>query len=649
MTQISTLGLLMGSIAGQVLFESESESIYDPYSDETVYKAEYTLPVDSGPDAMDMVVRGPAYSRADGMFGSSALYVPVTYNSTSAGCLELVDPLPLGTNDFTIEFFAKFPTPYELSSGDTLVACTANNPDVGWAIKWDATNYNFLFEASDNGTSATKYGSFYLRTYSDPLDNDGVSLDTVFDGNYHHFAVVRNGTSVHVYIDGVQGGDVGGDPALPGAFDINSSADCRVRILGRGDLTTNPQGVPEGSYMDELRITVGTARYTSAFTPPSAVHATGGSDPNWSDVKLLCRFNSWFGTSNTGRRDGNFDVVESTGALPTIDADGLVCLSNFTAAAISHEAWSPWDSDFTLEAWGVSPGLTHGGYNFIAGHYAFASGRRSFGLAIVDTSNEWGLVYTLDGSSSTIVASSGETLTNDVAYDLAVERDGSNFKFYQDGTLVNTVAVSGSGVIARNTNSSIFNTNTENSDYNDDFFTGRIGALRYTKGVARYTADALVAAPTLPLPPVSPPVIPTGASHKNWRVKINTNTTGRDEIDELEFRTVAGVAEQATGGYANANNQYGSGYSADQAFDGSTASKAWLANDAETQEPRNTIGYAFASARNVVEVAITAETGNEAPRTFDVQFSDDGYTWATKWSVTTGTWTDGETKVFTAS
>jgi hypothetical protein len=45
--------------------------------------------------------------------------------------------------------------------------------------------------------------------------------------------------------------------------------------------------------MDEVRLTVGAARYTANFTPPTMEFPRGSpADPDWADVALLCGFNS---------------------------------------------------------------------------------------------------------------------------------------------------------------------------------------------------------------------------------------------------------------------------------------------------------------------------------------------------------------------
>lgn len=73
---------------------------------------------------------------------------------------------------------------------------------------------------------------------------------------WHHFAVVRSGTTVKVYLDGVAGTPV---------TDSRSYHIGTVVNIGR-----NGDGVwfLDG-YLDEIRVTIGVARYTANFTPPT--------------------------------------------------------------------------------------------------------------------------------------------------------------------------------------------------------------------------------------------------------------------------------------------------------------------------------------------------------------------------------------------
>jgi hypothetical protein len=77
---------------------------------------------------------------------------------------------------------------------------------------------------------------------------------------WQHWAVVRNGTQVHLYRDGASINST-----------INSAAlNTANQPLTIGDSTHSTGSYPLNGYIDDLRITKGVARYTANFTPPTA-------------------------------------------------------------------------------------------------------------------------------------------------------------------------------------------------------------------------------------------------------------------------------------------------------------------------------------------------------------------------------------------
>ena len=87
------------------------------------------------------------------------------------------------------------------------------------------------------------------------MTTSGVS---VIDGAYHHIAVVRNGSSHAIYVDGV---------SRATATTTYTIADVALGVTVAGDAT---YGRNYNGRIDDLRITKGVARYTANFTPPGA-------------------------------------------------------------------------------------------------------------------------------------------------------------------------------------------------------------------------------------------------------------------------------------------------------------------------------------------------------------------------------------------
>ncbi len=117
-------------------------------------------------------------------------------------------------------------------------------------------------------------------------------------------------------------------------------------------------------------------------------------------------------------------------------------------------------------------------------------------------------------------------------------------------------------------------------------------------------------------------------SHAYWRVysTAEAGTENYISISNLEFRSVAGVAQQATGGTAMSSGDYGAGYAKAYAFD-SNLTTTWISSNIMP----NWIGYHFPAPIACLQVSITNRYGGyyyQAPAAFEVQYSDDGVAWA---------------------
>ncbi len=151
------------------------------------------------------------------------------------------------------------------------------------------------------------------------------------------------------------------------------------------------------------------------------------------------------------------------------------------------------DGDFTIEIFGAELDaittpqvyLCHGGL----------TPNWSWYLIFQDSSGDkLAFVYSTNGTSVTAVEAAWSP-TADVAYDLCVDRSGSDLRIYIDGVMLTSGTVSG----ALHTSS-------------EDFYVSRLGpgsfgegkirltGVRITKGVARYADDGGYTVPTLPLP-----------------------------------------------------------------------------------------------------------------------------------------------------
>ncbi len=141
----------------------------------------------------------------------------------------------LGTGSFTVEFWAY-----------SLVATSGNCGFFDFGTANSSGGLGLFY----NG------GSFYLR-----INGTGQDLSYTVPGNFpnawHHVAVVRNGTTLTLYIDGV-----------------SVASGTRAQNITQNTLVVggiNPTyGIYMQGYLDDFRVTKGYARYTSNFTAPTA-------------------------------------------------------------------------------------------------------------------------------------------------------------------------------------------------------------------------------------------------------------------------------------------------------------------------------------------------------------------------------------------
>ena len=153
------------------------------------------------------------------------------------------DAREFGGEDFTIELWVKTTIATQYA---TLLSRTPTPFSSGmWSIMMNTT--------ASGGQVAVYVGDY--STGASLITTSGASIR---DDSWHHVAVVRNGSSFVCYIDGTSRGTGSWAGSIANiAGDIRIGAD---QNYGR-----NWQG-----YMSDIRLTKGLARYTSAFTPPTA-------------------------------------------------------------------------------------------------------------------------------------------------------------------------------------------------------------------------------------------------------------------------------------------------------------------------------------------------------------------------------------------
>lgn len=174
------------------------------------------------------------FGGASGLFDGTGDYLSVPAHSS----------FDLGTGAFTVEFWVRF----NATTANQALVSTPGYYTVG-------KNGNWLIRA-DTGLSSITWVSY------DGQSNSAVVTGTVAlsTATWYHVAVVRNGSTITIYVDGVSKGS-GTD-----SKGLSDGSDGGLRIAGGNSYNNELNG-----WMDDLRLS-DVARYTTNFTPPTSAH-----------------------------------------------------------------------------------------------------------------------------------------------------------------------------------------------------------------------------------------------------------------------------------------------------------------------------------------------------------------------------------------
>lgn len=202
-----------------------------------------TTITDSSPTPKTVTAVGNAQiSTAQSKFGGSS----IAFDGTGDWLNTVANASPQ-SNNFTWECFI-YPTVvlgtdrvvYDCR-GTASVASAPDGPNGSGFVVF--INTNGRLQVFGNGTGAT-LGTLYTQ-----------STSALTAATWQHIALVSSGGTVTYYIGGI----------AAGSFAATTTAALNTRIGARQD-----SAVAFTGFIDELRLTLGVARYTSNFTPPTA-------------------------------------------------------------------------------------------------------------------------------------------------------------------------------------------------------------------------------------------------------------------------------------------------------------------------------------------------------------------------------------------
>lgn len=410
----------------------------------------------------------------------------------------------IGANvDFTIEFFA-YPR------------ATSNANPTAFAVGSVQTTTG-VGVCVDHSAAAGKWCVFVgpISTSTPAL----ISASAVVYDQWVHIAVTRSASTIRLFVDGVLEATATSAAALTAATPKLWFSDTSAAYKYYG-------------YMDEVRLTVGVARYTANFTLPDAAHPHGNQvyDLDYDKVVLHCHFDGEdLGTvlydqkGHTLTRYGNLAITISA----SVFGGAALAYDNTTGNYFSanNADFNLSSTDFTIEFWiQPSTGRTPT-FSLIASDGATVALSLAVGYSgYTGTLTVMGVGYTVPSVTSTT--------------HIAVVRDGDTLRIYANGVQ----AYSANSAAALNFNGQLeFGTKSIASGGS-----GIYDELRITKGLCRYPLGNPFSVPTEPFPNFCPKKL-SGTVRDNAGNPISRTVRSYRNSDGLLIDT--SVSDAVTGAF----------------------------------------------------------------------------------------------------
>jgi len=363
--------------------------------------------------------------------------------------------------DFTVECWV-FPI-----ARVTSFPCIVNN------YSTYTTNGGFAIFAGHGSANTAKYNVSFNGSF--PVIQ---STDSIVYNAWAHIALVRSGSTITLYVNGVANGTATSSATVTGTANswwVGTAGDS----IGAGEFN---------GYISNLRAVKGTAVYTGAFTPPTspltAISGTG----------LLTCQNAAFTDNSTNNATvtiaGNTTV---TGSNPFQAGyySGYFDGSGDYLSVANNAAFQLGTGDFTVEFW--INAAASGSYTQTIG--TLLTGTEAGTWRIGNRFNSGNEVYFARGNGGGFDEFRASVNVNDGAWHhVAVARASGTARIFIDGVLGASSTVSGT---CTSSNDLRIGYNQRDSAY----VTGYLSNVRIVKGTALYTAA--FTPPTSPLTAVS--------------------------------------------------------------------------------------------------------------------------------------------------
>ncbi len=376
----------------------------------------------------------------------------------------ITSPLQFGSGDFTIEGWY-----YRAAEGPW-----------GYQFLFEIQNYNsqgiVLHTGNSDGAANTLWVNNTMYSFGTRASNFPL-------GVWQHVALVRSGSTVKVFINGLS------------VLSVTNGSTMNPTGTFRIGHATHTNAYTWFGYLSNFRVVKGSAVYNANFTPSTSPLTA------ITNTSLLLNFQNAAITDATLQQnietvgDAQISTTQSSFGGSSIAFDGIGDI----LALPDADNLDMGNNRFTWECWAYNNSAQSGVWR------AIYSKRNSTGwyngpILYISTANTLMLYETTNNSTWGINGlTSGTTFPSNQWVHVAVTWDGATYRIFQNGTLLASLALATPPAV----NASNLYIGAEVGGANP--FNGFIDDIRITKGAALYTANF-----TVPSAPLSA-TIPTNA------------------------------------------------------------------------------------------------------------------------------------------